>query len=139
MADDTIYNDPDKLNTTRSGWSDIVRVEKPWGHEQLLVRTPRYVMKILTVNPGQRLSLQYHNRKMETLYFEQGKGILTISEEGDLENIANQDIKAGGVLHINPRTVHTFEAKTQLRIIEVSTPEIDDVVRLEDRYGRAGK
>ena len=135
--DDTIYNDPDKLNTTKSGWVTPVHVTKPWGKEELIVRTHRYVMKILTVNPGARLSLQYHKHKMESLYFAEGEGTLTISDEGNVKETREEPIIPGKIIHINPHTVHTFEAKTKLKMIEVSTPEIDDVVRLEDRYGRA--
>lgn len=113
----------------------IRRVEKPWGYELIFAHTDRYVGKILHVNPGQALSLQYHEVKDETLYLAEGEVELVVEENGHL----NQTVLRGGESYrISPFTKHRMVAGHQgCDIIEVSTPELDDVVRLEDRYGRA--
>ena len=114
------------------------RVDKPWGYEIWWARTERYVGKILHVNKGESLSLQYHNVKDETIMIQ--SGLLSFQtrpagEEGELRQV---EMKPGDVFHITPGTLHRMTALEDCDILEVSTPELDDVVRLEDRYGRAG-
>ena len=109
------------------------RVEKPWGHELIWARTDRYVGKILHIEPGHVLSLQYHNRKDETIHVLKGEIIFRVKEDGEL---VERRMKEGESYHIVPLTVHQMEAVTASDLLEASTPEIDDVVRLKDRYGR---
>ena len=119
--------------------SEIPRkVEKPWGHEIWWARTPRYVGKLLHVKKGECLSLQYHEVKDETILLQSGRLLLETrgpDEEGELRRA---ELSPGDVFHIPPRTRHRMTGLTDCDIVEVSTPELDDVVRLEDRYGRAG-
>jgi mannose-6-phosphate isomerase-like protein (cupin superfamily) len=114
------------------------RVEKPWGHELWWARTERYVGKILHVKKGESLSLQYHRVKDETILIQSGRLLFetrAAGEEGELRKI---EMNPGDVFHITPGTLHRMTGITDCDILEVSTPELDDVVRLEDRYGRAG-
>jgi mannose-6-phosphate isomerase-like protein (cupin superfamily) len=111
------------------------RVPKPWGYELIFAHTERYVGKILHVNRGESLSLQYHEMKEETLFVVAGELKLTIEHDGDRRELS---LRAGQAFHIPPRMIHRMEAIQDSDIAEVSTPEIHDVVRLEDRYGRAG-
>lgn len=114
----------------------IRRVEKPWGYELIFAHTDRYVGKILHVNPGEALSLQYHEKKDETLYLADGEVELVVEEDGELRHTT---LRAGESYRIVPFTRHRMVGGAGgCDIIEVSTPELDDVVRLEDRYGRAG-
>ncbi len=113
--------------------SEIVKVDKPWGYELHWAKTDRYVGKILHVNAGHALSLQYHNRKEETILLWSGRLLFDIERNGTLARI---DMKPGDRVHVIPKTVHRMTAVEDSDIFEVSTPEIDDVVRLEDRYGR---
>lgn len=115
--------------------SAIRRVPKPWGHELIFARTGRYVGKILHINRGECLSLQYHEMKEETLYVFRGQLKLTIEYDGDRRELA---LCSGEAFYIPPRLIHRLEAVEDTDVAEVSTPELDDVVRLEDRYGRAG-
>lgn len=113
----------------------IRRVDKPWGYELIFAHTDRYVGKILHVNPGQALSLQYHEVKDETLYLAEGEVELLVEEDGGL---VTRTLRGGESYRIVPFTRHRMTAGADgCDIIEVSTPELDDVVRLEDRYGRA--
>lgn len=114
---------------------DIRRVPKPWGYELIFAHTDRYVGKILHVNKGESLSLQYHEMKDETLYVVTGELKLTIEWEGDRREIP---LRQGEAFHIPPRLIHRMLAIEDTDVAEVSTTELDDVVRLEDRYGRAG-
>lgn len=115
--------------------SDVpYRVEKPWGHELIWARTDRYVGKVLHIEPGHVLSLQYHNQKDETIHVLTGEIILR-TKPGD--QLLERRMKPGESFHIAPPLVHQFEAVVATDLLEVSTPEIDDVVRLQDRYGRA--
>jgi len=113
--------------------SDIVKVEKPWGYELHWAKTNRYVGKVLHINAGHALSLQYHNRKEETILLWSGRLLFEIEENGAL---ARREMKPGDRVHVTPKTVHRMTAVEDCDIFEVSTPELDDVVRLEDRYGR---
>ncbi len=112
---------------------DITRVEKPWGYELHWARTERYVGKLIHVNAGQALSLQYHNRKDETIYLHAGRLLFEIDRGAGLERL---EMLPGERFHITPKTIHRMTALEDSDIFEVSTPELDDVVRLEDRYGR---
>ena len=111
----------------------VVRIEKPWGYELHWAKTDQYVGKVLHVIAGQALSLQYHNRKDETIYLYAGKMLFEIERNGKL---TKQVMQPGDSVHVTPKTVHRMTAIEDCDVLEVSTPEIDDVVRLEDRYGR---
>lgn len=111
------------------------RVEKPWGHELWFAHTARYAGKLLHVKRGQRLSLQYHEAKDETSYLFSGRMLLRRGESP--EALAERTLEAGAVWRNEPGVVHTVEALEDSLIVEVSTPELDDVVRLADDYGRA--
>jgi mannose-6-phosphate isomerase len=112
----------------------VRRVPKPWGEEIIFAETDRYAGKILVVRKGEILSLQYHEKKEETLYLYRGRVRLWIEEAGEL---MEQTMLPGDSRHIRPLTRHRMEALEDSEIFEVSSPELDDVVRLEDRYGRA--
>ena len=109
------------------------RVEKPWGYELIWARTERYVGKILHIEAGHVLSLQYHERKDESIYVLAGEILLRL-EQG--ETRIERRIGQGEAFHIPPQLVHQFEAVVTSDLLEASTPEIDDVIRLKDRYGR---
>jgi len=109
------------------------RVEKPWGHELIWARTDRYVGKILHVKAGHLLSLQYHNRKDETMHVLRGELILRTQPGTEL---LVRTLKAGESVHIPPKLIHQIEAVADSDVLEASTPELDDLVRLHDRYGR---
>jgi mannose-6-phosphate isomerase len=112
----------------------IQREEKPWGYELLLARTERYAGKILSIRAGERLSLQHHRRKDETLFLLEGSCLLelALSPRGTLR----QPMASDESYRISPGRKHRLSAITDTRILEVSTPELDDVVRWADDYGR---
>ncbi len=112
------------------------RVDKPWGSELIWAWTSRYVGKVLTIETGKRLSLQYHEHKDEWLYVLDGRLRLTL--EGDDGLVEATELRAGASVHVQTGRTHRYEAIETCRLIEVSTPELDDVVRLEDDYGREG-
>ena len=109
------------------------RVEKPWGYELIWARTDRYVGKILHVEAGHVLSLQYHERKDESVYVLAGEIVLRLQQG---ETLIERRVAQGEAFHIQPKLVHQFEAVVTSDLLEASTPEIDDVIRLKDRYGR---
>ena len=109
------------------------RVPKPWGYEIIWARTDRYVGKILHIEPGHVLSLQYHNKKDESIYILSGEIILRMQQG---ETLIERRMREGETVHISPKQIHQFEAVASSDVLEASTPEIDDVVRLKDRYGR---
>jgi len=112
------------------------RVDKPWGYELIWGHTARYVGKILHVEAGHALSLQYHEVKDETMYLLSGELQIELGDhEDDLEV---HDLKPGQSVHLKPGRRHRLTARTTSDVLEVSTPELDDVVRLGDRYGRTG-
>jgi mannose-6-phosphate isomerase len=119
-------------------WSfDPRRVEKPWGWELVWAHAEAYVGKILFVREGQSLSLQYHVEKDECWYVESGRARLELGGTGDA--VLNEGVIVGGdAFRFRPGTVHRVTALEDTTILEVSTPQLDDVVRLDDRYGRAG-
>jgi mannose-6-phosphate isomerase len=113
-------------------------VDKPWGGEEVFAETDRYVGKILTIRSGHALSLQYHEVKDETMRVLDGTCEIHISKHPDLAALEVRTLNPGDTVRLRPGTIHRLVAVTDTRIIEVSTPELDDVVRLEDRYGRQG-
>jgi len=123
------------MNDDRFANLPIKRVPKPWGYELIFAKTERYVGKILHINRGESLSLQYHEIKEETLFVVAGELKLTIEIDGDRRELP---LRAGEAFHIAPRMIHRMEAIEDTDVAEVSTPELDDVVRLDDRYGRTG-
>lgn len=109
-------------------------VEKPWGFEIIWAQTPRYVGKILHINKGESLSYQYHRVKDETVRLLSGSLAMDVEVEGVRRAL---ELSPGEGLHIVPGMKHRMTALDDCDVLEVSTPELDDVVRLEDRYGRA--
>jgi len=123
------------MSDEQFAYRPVKRVPKPWGYELIFAKTDRYVGKILHINRGESLSLQYHEIKEETLFVVAGELKLTIEVDGDRRELP---LRAGEAFHIAPRMIHRMEAIEDTDVAEVSTPELDDVVRLEDRYGRSG-
>ena len=120
---------------TSSGRVNIKTVPKPWGHETIWAHTDRYVGKVLHIKAGHALSVQYHDRKDETVHLLTGELVYRVQTGDALEDMR---LKAGESFRITPGTIHQMEAVTDCDVLEVSTPELDDVVRLSDRYGREG-
>ena len=112
------------------------RIEKPWGWELLWAETEAYVGKLIFVRAGEALSLQYHERKDESWLVQEGRARLELGKSGDA--LGTVEITAGDAFRYRPGTVHRVTAIEDTLVLEVSTPETDDVVRLEDRYGREG-
>lgn len=113
----------------------IQRIEKPWGYELVWAHASKYVGKVLFVKEGQALSLQYHEKKEETLFIESGKCLIETGP--DQNQLTATEYSSGDVFHIPPGTLHRITALVDTKIFEVSTPELSDVVRLKDRYGRS--
>ena len=127
---------PSKKDTKpASGRVNVVRVPKPWGHETIWAHSDRYVGKILHINAGQELSVQYHNKKDETVHLLSGEISYRVKTNELLEDMR---LRVGESFRITPGTVHQMVAVTDCDVLEVSTPELDDVVRLSDKYGREG-
>jgi mannose-6-phosphate isomerase len=112
------------------------RVAKPWGYEIWYALTDRYAGKILHVDGGHRLSLQYHERKDESCYVLSGR--LLLLQGTDASQLAERVMTAGSIWRNQPGVIHTIEALEDSDVLEVSTPDLDDVVRLQDLYGREG-
>jgi mannose-6-phosphate isomerase len=116
---------------------DVRRVDKPWGYELIWAHTDIYVGKVLFVRAGHSLSLQFHREKDESWFVQSGRARLELGEVG--ESVLKEEvITAGAAFHYVPGTVHRVTAIEDTTILEVSTPHLDDVVRLEDAYGREG-
>ncbi len=113
----------------------VSRVDKPWGYELRFVRTDRYAGKVLFIKAGAQLSLQYHEKKDEAFFVQSGTLDLVLGRDADQKVVRMQP---GESHHITPHTVHRFRAVTDTLLFEVSTPELEDVVRIEDDYGRRG-
>jgi mannose-6-phosphate isomerase len=113
------------------------KVEKPWGYELIWAETDHYVGKVLFVKAGESLSLQFHRVKDESWLVQQGRAKLELGSAGDAM-LAQEVIGAGATFRFRPGTVHRLTALEDTTIVEVSTTHLDDVVRLEDRYGREG-
>lgn len=133
----TDINNPQNPGTTgaTSGRVDVRTVPKPWGHETIWAHTDRYVGKILHIKAGHALSVQYHNAKDETVHLLSGELVYRVQLGESLEDM---HLVAGESFRITPHTIHQMEAITDCDVLEVSTAELDDVVRLSDRYGREG-
>ena len=111
-----------------------VRTEKPWGYELLWAHSDRYVGKILHINAGQLLSLQYHNLKHEAIYMLRGRMIFRYRDVAGA--LVDRVMETGDAQQVPTGMVHQFEALDDCDVLEASTPHLDDVVRLQDRYGR---
>jgi mannose-6-phosphate isomerase len=118
-----------------SGRVEARVVPKPWGHELIWAHTDRYVGKVLHIKAGHELSVQYHDRKDETVHLLTGELSYRVQIDGELRDVR---LKAGESFRITPGTIHQMAAVTDCDVLEASTPELDDVVRLSDRYGREG-
>ena len=120
-----------------SGRTEVRRVDKPWGYEIIWALTDRYCGKVLHINAGQALSVQYHVRKDETVYLLAGEMKYWVKLDGE-EELRDMRLRVGDAFRITPGTVHYMEAVTDCDVLEASTPDLDDVVRIKDRYGREG-
>ena len=116
--------------------SDVRRVEKPWGYEVVFAQTESYCGKVLFVRAGEALSLQYHEQKDETIHLQSGRAEVEIGSAPGSTSV--EVVDAGRSFRIMPGTVHRLRALEDSLILEVSTPHPDDVVRVDDRYGREG-
>ena len=111
----------------------VTRIEKPWGYETHWAKTERYVGKVLHVEKGHALSLQYHNLKDETMHVFSGRVLFEFEDRGVL---VGRELGPGDSVHVPPTLVHRITALETSDVLEASTPELDDVVRIDDRYGR---
>jgi mannose-6-phosphate isomerase-like protein (cupin superfamily) len=118
-----------------SGRAPVTVVPKPWGHETIWAHTDRYAAKLLFIKAGHALSLQYHERKDETVYLLSGEIIYSVETDGALRDVG---LRVGESFRVTPGTIHKMEAVTDCQVLEASTPDLEDVVRLADRYGREG-
>lgn len=112
------------------------RVDKPWGYELIWALTERYAGKLLSVTAGQSLSLQFHREKDESWYVLEGRAELELAAAGE-KATCSEVVTPGAAFHITPGTVHRIRALEDTVIVEVSTPQLGDVIRLEDEYGRS--
>ncbi len=123
---------------TLDQWAfEVRRVEKPWGYELIWALTDIYCGKVLFVKAGHSLSLQFHREKDESWLVQSGRAKLELGEAGETM-LKDEVVGPGAAFHYAPGTVHRVTAVEDTTILEVSTPHLDDVVRLEDAYGRAG-
>lgn len=120
-----------------SGRVDVRVVQKPWGHEVIWAHTGQYVGKVLHIKAGHSLSVQYHMMKDETIHLLSGEMIYRV-RDGSSDALVDMKLKAGESFRNEPGTVHQMEAVTDCQVLEASTPHLDDVVRLSDKYGREG-
>jgi mannose-6-phosphate isomerase len=116
--------------------TELQKVEKPWGHELIFAVTEHYAGKLLHVKAGESLSLQFHKVKDEAWYVLEGRAELELGAPGE-RILATEVVGPGAAFRFRPGTVHRVRAVEDTTILEVSTPELEDVIRLEDRYGRA--
>jgi mannose-6-phosphate isomerase len=136
VADHNHVSSPNLCGVDRFA-SEQKKVEKPWGHELIFAVTDRYAGKLLHVKAGEALSLQFHNVKDESWYILEGRVELELGAPGQ-GVLSSEVVGAGASFRLEPGTVHRLRAIEDTTIVEVSTPELDDVVRLEDVYGREG-
>jgi mannose-6-phosphate isomerase-like protein (cupin superfamily) len=122
--------------TTQPGAIETRLVDKPWGSELIWALTDRYCGKLITIETGRRLSLQYHVQKDEALLVLSGRLLLHI--EDDAGEMTSRELGAGDAAHVAVGRRHRFEAIERVELVEVSTPELGDVVRVEDDFGREG-
>lgn len=120
-----------------SGPTRVIHVPKPWGHETIWASNDLYVGKILHITAGQALSVQYHEKKDETVYLLSGELKYWVQLDGSTE-LVDMRLQRGAAFRITPGTIHYMEAVTDCDVLEASTPHLDDVVRVKDRYGREG-
>jgi mannose-6-phosphate isomerase len=113
------------------------RIDKPWGHEVIWALSDQYAGKLLVVRAGQRLSLQFHREKDESWYLLEGRAELEFAAAGE-KTTSTEVVTPGAAFRVRPGTVHRITALEDVLMLEVSTPHLDDVVRLEDSYGRGG-
>src|SRR6267143_2506817 len=118
----------------KSGRATVTHVPKPWGHETIWAHSERYVGKILHITAGQELSVQYHNRKDETVYLLAGEIIYRVQKDGNDDVLDDVKLRVGESFRITPGTIHQMVAVTDCDVLDVSTPEVDDIVRLSDKY-----
>lgn len=111
-------------------------IPKPWGSELIWAWTTRYVGKVLTIETGKRLSLQYHERKDEWILVLDGRLLLSLADDQGV--VHDRELGPGETAHVPVGHVHRYEARQTCRLVEVSTPELEDVVRLQDDFGREG-
>ena len=121
---------------TAAGEGAARRVDKPWGHELIWALTDRYCGKILVIETGRRLSLQYHEQKDESILVVSGRLRLLLDDDDGV--LTDRELGAGESAHIAVGRRHRYEAIERVELIEVSTPELGDVVRIEDDFGREG-
>jgi mannose-6-phosphate isomerase len=119
-----------------AGAIETRRVDKPWGHELIWALTDRYCGKILVIETGRRLSLQYHEQKDEAILVMSGRLLLHLEDE--IGTMTSRELGPGESAHIAVGRRHRYEAIERVELVEVSTPELDDVVRVEDDFGREG-
>jgi len=119
-----------------AGAIETRRVDKPWGHELIWALTDRYCGKILVIETGRRLSLQYHEQKDEAIFVIAGR--LRLLLEDDAGSMVTRELGPGEGAHVAVGRRHRYEAIERVELVEVSTPELDDVVRVEDDFGREG-
>ncbi|MFL5928176.1 MAG: cupin [Gaiellaceae bacterium] len=129
--------DSPNIHTLDRWGFDVRKIEKPWGHELIWAVTGVYCGKVLFVKKGHSLSLQFHREKDESWLIHSGRAKLELGEAG-APMLQEEVVAAGAAFHYPPGTVHRLTALQDTTILEVSTPQLDDVVRLEDAYGRAG-
>ncbi len=127
---------PNLTSLDRWGF-DVRRVDKPWGYELIWALTDTYCGKVLFVKAGQALSLQFHREKDESWFVQSGRAKLELGDVGQAA-LLEEVVGPGYAFHYRPGTVHRVTALEDTTILEVSTPQLDDVVRLEDAYGREG-
>jgi quercetin dioxygenase-like cupin family protein len=120
-----------------SGRTEVRRVPKPWGHETIWASNDLYAGKILHITAGHALSKQYHNVKDETVYLLSGELKYYAQVEGS-DRVEDVGLRPGEAFRVTPGTIHYMEAVTDCDVLEASTPHLDDIVRLQDRYGREG-
>lgn len=130
------YSSPN-VNTLDRWASDPRKVDKPWGWELIWAHADSYVGKILFVRAGHSLSLQFHREKDESWYVQSGRAEVEVGAVGEAV-LSKEVLGIGAALRFRPGTVHRVTALEDTTILEVSTPQLDDVVRLEDKYGREG-
>jgi mannose-6-phosphate isomerase len=130
------WNPPDQ--SPMSGRTEVRHVPKPWGHETIWASNELYVGKILHIKAGQALSTQYHEVKDETVYLLSGELRYRVWLGGRDGEPTDVNLTVGEAFRITPHTIHQMEAVTDCDILEASTPHLDDIVRLHDRYGREG-
>jgi mannose-6-phosphate isomerase len=116
---------------------DVKRVDKPWGYELVYAWTDRYCGKVIFIKGGEELSLQFHREKDETIYVQSGRVEFQIGDPG--KPVDTEVVGPGRSFNLQPCTVHSLRALEDTVVLEVSTTELDDIVRLEDRYGRADR